>query len=107
MMRTWLSQRASHSRLWLSKPHSLSTEVISIRMPDGYVGRMLHIGSKVVVSVLERGPRCRMITLDPDTAQPNAQPLRTATQTHDNRAGVYGAVLVEGIIRRGDVIGLA
>jgi hemoglobin len=47
-----------------------------------------------------------LITLDPDTAQPNAQLLRTVNQIHDNKAGVYGAVLVEGTIRRGDVIEL-
>ena len=74
---------------------------------DAYVGRTLRIGSKVVVSVLERDPRCKMITLDPDTAEPNAQLLRTVNQTHDNKAGVYGAILVEGTIRRGDVIELA
>ena len=74
---------------------------------DAYVGRTLRIGSKVVVSVLERDPRCKMITLDPDTAEPNAQLLRTVNQTYDNKAGVYGAILVEGTIRRGDVIELA
>jgi len=74
---------------------------------DTYVGRTLRIGPKVVVSVLERDPRCKMITLDPDTVQPNAQLLRTINQAHDNKAGVYGAVLIEGTIRRGDVIELA
>lgn len=74
---------------------------------DAYVGQALRIGSKVVISVLERDPRCKMITLDPDTAEPNAQLLRTVNQTHDNKAGVYGAILVEGTIRRGDVIELA
>jgi uncharacterized protein YcbX len=74
---------------------------------DAYVGQTLRIGSKVVVSVLERDPRCKMITLDPDTAEPNAQLLRTVNQTHDNKAGVYGAILVEGTIQRGDVIELA
>jgi MOSC domain-containing protein len=43
---------------------------------DAYVGRALRIGSKVVVSVLERDPRCKMITLDPDTAEPNASNSR-------------------------------
>jgi hypothetical protein len=42
----------------------------------------------VVISVLERDPRCKMITIDPDTAQPNPQILRTVNQTHDNKAGV-------------------
>jgi hypothetical protein len=57
--------------------------------------------------VLERDPRCKMITIDPDTAEPNAQLLRIINQKHDNKAGVYGAVLVEGTIRRGDIIDLA
>jgi uncharacterized protein YcbX len=74
---------------------------------DVFVGRTLRIGPKVVVSVLERDPRCKMITIDPDTAQPNPQILRTVNQAHDNKAGVYGAVLVEGTIRRGDIIDLA
>jgi uncharacterized protein YcbX len=74
---------------------------------DAYVGRPLRIGPKVVVSVLERDPRCKMITIDPDTAEPNTQLLRTVNQKHDNKAGVYGAVLVEGTIRRGDLIDLA
>jgi uncharacterized protein YcbX len=74
---------------------------------DAHVGRSLRIGPKVVISVLERDPRCKMITLDPDTAESNAQLLRTINQSHDNKAGVYGAVLVEGIIRRGDLIDLA
>jgi uncharacterized protein YcbX len=74
---------------------------------DAYVGRTLRIGSKVAVLVLERDPRCKMITLDPDTAQPNPQLLRNVNQSHDNKAGVYGAVLVEGTIRRGDTIEIA
>jgi uncharacterized protein len=71
---------------------------------DAYVGRTLRIGTKVLVSVLEPDPRCKMITLDPDTAEPSPQLLRTVTQAHDGNAGVYGAVLVEGTIRRGDTI---
>ena len=35
---------------------------------DAYVGRTLRIGPKLVISVLERDKRCKMITLDPDTA---------------------------------------
>lgn len=61
----------------------------------------------MLVSVLERDPRCKMITLDPDTARSNEQLLRTVNRLHDNKAGLYGAVLVEGTVRRGDVIELA
>jgi uncharacterized protein YcbX len=74
---------------------------------DAYVGRTLQIGPKVLVSVLERDPRCKMITLDPDTAETNPQLLRTVNQMHDNKAGIYGAVLVEGTVRPGDLIDLA
>jgi uncharacterized protein len=74
---------------------------------DSYVGRVLRIGPKVVISVLERDPRCKMITIDPETAETNPQILRTVNKAHENKAGVYAAVLVEGVIRHGDVIDLA
>jgi len=71
---------------------------------NGLVGRKVRIGSKVVVSVLERDPRCKMITLDPVTATPNPEILRRVTQAHDGMAGVYAAVLAEGTIRAGDSV---
>ncbi|HET6158348.1 MAG TPA: MOSC domain-containing protein [Dongiaceae bacterium] len=71
---------------------------------DGYIGRTLRIGSKAVISILERDPRCAMISLDPDTAERNPEILGRVTKTHDGKAGVYGAVLVEGLVRVGDEI---
>jgi MOSC domain-containing protein YiiM len=47
-----------------------------------------------------------MITLDPDTAEANPDILRKLTRAHDGMAGVYGAVLVEGTVHRGDDIEL-
>jgi uncharacterized protein YcbX len=73
---------------------------------DSFVGRTARIGSKVVISILERDPRCKMITLDPDTAEPSGAVLRTVSRAHDGMAGVYGAVLVEGMVHRGDEIEL-
>jgi len=73
---------------------------------DGFVGRTLRLGSKAVISVLERDPRCKMITLDPDTAEPRPEILRKVARDHDGKAGVYGAVLVEGMVRQGDEIEL-
>ena len=72
---------------------------------NGLVGRKVRIGSKVMVSVLERDPRCKMITLDPATAAQNPEVLRRVAQAHDGMAGVYAAVLVEGTIRAGDPVG--
>jgi uncharacterized protein YcbX len=71
-----------------------------------FVGKTLRIGSKVVVSVLERDPRCMMITLDPDTAEKTPAILKQVAQAHEGMAGVYGAVLVEGMIRKGDSVEL-
>ena len=71
-----------------------------------FVGRSLRIGSKVIVSVLERDPRCMMITVDPDTAEKTPAILKAVAQAHEGMAGVYGAVLAEGMIRKGDSIEL-
>lgn len=71
-----------------------------------FVGRSLRLGSKVVVSVLERDPRCMMITLDPDTAEKSPAILKAVAQAHEGMAGVYGAVLAEGMIRKGDPVEL-
>src|SRR6058998_143496 len=71
-----------------------------------FVGRSLRIGSKAVVTILERDPRCVMITLDPDTGEKEPAILKKVAQAHDGMAGVYGAVMVEGMLRKGDSIEL-
>jgi uncharacterized protein len=71
---------------------------------EGLIGRQLRIGARATIALLERDPRCKMITLDPDTAEPNPEILRKLARGHDGCAGVYGAVLVEGVIRPGDPI---
>lgn len=73
---------------------------------DGFVGRSLRVGSKAVVAIIERDPRCKMISLDPDTGEHDPQILRKVAQSHDNFAGVYCAVLVEGMVRKGDSVEL-
>lgn len=75
-------------------------------LEDSFVGRTLRIGSKAVISILERDPRCKMVTLDPDGGEPNPEVLRVVARAHEGNAGVYGATLVEGTIRRGDPIEL-
>jgi len=47
-----------------------------------------------------------MITLDPDTAEADPRVLRTVARGHGGLAGVYGAVVREGVVRRGDAIQL-
>jgi len=71
-----------------------------------FVGRSVRIGSKVVITVLERDSRCMIITLDPDTGEQTPAILKKVAQAHDGMAGVYGAVLVEGMVQKGDPVEL-
>jgi len=73
---------------------------------DKFVGRSLRIGSKLTVAVLQRDARCMMITLDPDTAEKTPAILKAVAQAHEGMAGVYGAVLVEGMMHKGDSVEL-
>jgi len=69
-----------------------------------FVGRSVRIGPKVVVTVLERDARCVMITLDPDTGEKTPSILKKVAQAHEGMAGVYGAVMVEGILHKSDPV---
>jgi MOSC domain-containing protein len=66
------------------------------------VGQSVRIGPKVIITILERDPRCVIITLDPDTGEQAPAILKTVAQAHDGMAGVYGAVLQEGLLHKGD-----
>jgi uncharacterized protein len=71
---------------------------------DEFVGRTLRIGERVAIAVTDRDPRCKMITLDPDTAEPEPEIMKRIAHSHESKAGVYGAVLIEGMMRPGDAI---
>jgi uncharacterized protein YcbX len=73
---------------------------------DEFVGRRVGVGAEVVVAVLDRDPRCQMITFDPETAIANPEVLRKVARAHEGTAGVYGAVLAEGMIRKNDPVTL-
>jgi uncharacterized protein len=45
-----------------------------------------------------------MIALDPDTPAPDPEVLRNVARAHDRMAGVYGAVVAEGMIRSGNAV---
>lgn len=71
---------------------------------NDWVGRRFRIGDTAVIAVMNPDARCKMITLDPETAAPNPEIMRRLKKDHDGTAGVYAVVLVEGVIRRGDEI---
>jgi len=74
---------------------------------DGFAGKTLRIGEQVVIHVIDRDPRCAMITLDPDSGERDFDVLKTVTAKHEGFAGVYAAVLAEGVVRPGDAVVLA
>ena len=71
---------------------------------DQFVGKNLRIGRRVIISVVGRDARCMMITLDPDTAEKSPAVLKTVAQSHEGMAGVYAAVIIEGMIGKGDQV---
>ena len=71
---------------------------------DTFIGRTLRIGAKTTIVILERDPRCKMVTLDPETGEATPEILEKVMQDHHGMAGVYGAVLAEGTVRPGDAI---
>jgi uncharacterized protein YcbX len=54
---------------------------------DALVGRKLRIGSHAEITILERDPRCKMISLDPDTGEHNPEVLRQVAQTQKPKPG--------------------
>lgn len=71
---------------------------------NGLIGQILQVGDRARFMLTERDPRCKIVTIDPDTADECAQILRHISGAHKGTAGVYGAVLLEGVVRSGDPI---
>jgi uncharacterized protein YcbX len=95
----------------LDKRRFRSNVYLNLAADDGFaeeewVGHRLRIGASAVLMVLERDPRCKMISLDPDTGEHNPEVFRQVARAHAAYAGVYCAVLVEGILTNSDSIEL-
>jgi hypothetical protein len=74
---------------------------------DRLVGRTLEIGEELAVVVVRKDSRCKIITLDPETAALAPQVLETVARHHGGCTGVYASVLREGIVRAGDAVRVA
>ena len=106
-----LRQLGKEASIALDKRRFRSNLYLDLSAKTGFaenalVGRRLCIGDEVVISVVERDPRCQMITLDPDTGTPNREVLRRVARDHNGTAGIYGAVLREGMIRASDPVAM-
>jgi uncharacterized protein YcbX len=69
-----------------------------------WVGRRLHVGEQVQLSVSEACSRCVMITLPQGGLPKDTGILRTVAQHNNVHVGVYASVLRGGRIRRGDQV---
>jgi len=73
---------------------------------DTLVGRTLQVGEQCLLHVSKKDGRCKIITLDPETAAASPQVLAAVAQRHEGCVAVYLVVLREGIVREGDTISL-
>jgi uncharacterized protein len=71
---------------------------------ESLIGRRVQLGAKAVVSLIERDPRCMMISLDPDGQKATPQVLKHVVQNNGGTAGVYAVVLVGGNVSPGDSV---
>jgi uncharacterized protein YcbX len=71
---------------------------------DSLIGRTVRIGGEVELALVKKDMRCIVITLDPDTAEPSPVVLEVVARKHKSCSGVYGSVLREGIVQRGDPV---
>jgi uncharacterized protein YcbX len=104
-------QLAEETGMHVDKRRFRANVYVDLTSANGFaenelVSRSVKIGPKVVISILERDSRCIVITLDPDTGEQAPALLKKVAQAHDGMAGVYGAVLVEGMLQKGDSVEL-
>ena len=73
---------------------------------NAWIGRTVRIGDAVRLAVTGPCPRCVMTTLPQADLPKDSGILRTAARHNKVNVGVYGSVLQEGEIHRGDPIRL-
>jgi uncharacterized protein YcbX len=74
---------------------------------DEWLGGVLSFGegdSAPAIAVTLRDVRCSMVNLDPDSASPAPEVLKTVVVANQNNAGIYGAVTQPGRLAVGQTI---
>lgn len=71
---------------------------------DHLTNRALRIGDTATLRITERVPRCRIVALDPDTAEADRTLLNHLARHHQGRAGIYATVLTGGTVHLGDTV---
>lgn len=73
---------------------------------DTLVNRHILIGDKLELRIVKKDPRCKVINLDPATAEHRPEVLRSVARLRRGCIGVYGAVIREGDVKTNDPITL-
>jgi uncharacterized protein YcbX len=74
---------------------------------DDWLGGVLSFGEgddAPAIAVTMRDVRCSMVNFDPDSARPAPEVLKAVVRTHQNTAGIYGAVTRIGRLAVGQTI---
>jgi uncharacterized protein len=74
---------------------------------DGWLGSVLSFGDgddAPAISVTMHDVRCSVVNLDPDSATPAPEVLKTIVRANQNHAGIYGAVTRIGRLAVGQAI---
>ena len=74
---------------------------------DALTGHTLQIGNTARLRITERIPRCRIVSLAPETAAHHPTLLKHLAREHNGRAGIYARPVTPGTLRVGDPILLA
>lgn len=86
--------------------------LVALRRPvpfqeDDWVGGLLSFGEASdapAIAVTMRDERCSMVNFDPDSASPAPEMLKAVVRTHQNTAGIYGAVTRVGRLAVGQAV---
>ncbi len=73
---------------------------------DRLVGRRIQLGACAAILVKERDPRCRIITLDPESGKAEPSVMRHVAHMHEGKVGIYAATVHPGQLAVGDPITL-
>jgi uncharacterized protein len=74
------------------------------RPEDDWVGRELHIGTHLVLYVVDRTPRCVMVNAAQEELPASPEVLRAITDGNDMNLGVHARVRMPGRVRIGDEV---
>ena len=104
-----LSQLGQETGMDLDKRRFRANFYVDWTATDGFyenelINRRLKVGERLEIMILELDPRCKSITVDPDTAETQPRILKHIARKHDGFAGVYAAVLTEGRVKADDAI---